>query len=123
MNTYTNKTTNNKSQSVASSVAQKKNNGKNSAIVDNRPKSVLQRKIEDGISNNNVIQLADHPKKASGTGMDRKDPGHGQVKSKQHAAARAKLDGKREAKRAELRKHLQQKRAAAAAAAAAKTGR
>lgn len=99
MNTYTNKTSDNKSQSVASSVAQKKDNGKNPAIVDNRPKSVLQRKIGNGISNNNVIQLADHPKKASGTGMDRKDPGHGQVKSKQHAAARAKLDRKREAKR------------------------
>jgi hypothetical protein len=139
MNTHIDKTPDNKSQSVANAVAQKKNNGKNSVIADNRPKSVLQRKTEDAISNNtnsvivdnrpksvlqrkigdatstnikNVVQLADHPKKASGTGMDRKDPGHGQVKSKQHAAIRAKNDGKREAKRAELRKRLEEQRAA-----------
>lgn len=113
----------NKSTIVANSVIQNKNNDKNSkVIVDNRPKSVLQRKIGDATSNNkkNVIQLADHPKKASGAGMERKDPGHGQVKSKQHGAARAQKDGKREAKRAELRKHLQEKRDVAEAAKAAK---
>jgi len=146
MNTHTEKTPDNKSQSVANAVAQKKNNGKNSVIVDNRPKSVLQRKIGDAISNKNsaivdnrsksvlqrkigdttsnnnknVIQLASHPKKASGTGMERKDPGHGQVKSKQHAAIRAKNDGKREAKKAEVIKRLQEKRAAAQAAKAGK---
>lgn len=105
-----------KNQSVANNVAQKKDNSKNSVIVDNRPKSVLQRKTGDAISNNkkNVVQLADHPKKASGTGMDRKDPGHGPVKSKQHADARAKKDGKREAKKAALIKRLQEKRAAKA---------
>ena len=105
----------NKSSIAANSVIQNKNNDNYSkAIVDNRTKSVLQRKIGDVISNNqkNVIQLADHPKKASGTGMDRKDPGHGSVKSKQHAAARERKDGKREAKRAELRKRLQEQRAA-----------
>jgi hypothetical protein len=104
----------NKNQPVANAVAQRKNNGTNSVIVDNRPKSVLQRKIGDATSSNkkNVIQLADHPKKASGTGMDRKDPGHGNVQSKQHAAIRAKNDGKREAKRAELRKRLEEQRAA-----------
>jgi hypothetical protein len=112
----------NKNQPVANAVAQRKNNGANSVIVDNRPKSVLQTKTGDATSNNdnNVIQLSSHPKQASGTGMDRKDPGHGPVKSKQHAAARARLDGKREAKRAELREHLEQKRAAAAAAKAGK---
>jgi hypothetical protein len=146
MNTHTDKTHDKKSQSVANAVAQKKSNGtnsvivdnrpksvlqrkagdaisnKNSAIVDNRPKSVLQRKIGDTTSNNkeNVTQLSSHPKKASGSGMERKDPGHGQVKSKQHAAAREKLDGKRGAKKAELVKRLQEKRAAAAAAKADK---
>lgn len=112
----------NKNQPVANAVAQRKNNGTNSVIVDNRPKSVLQRKIGDPTSNNekNVTQLSSHPKKASGTGMERKDPGHGQVKSKQHAAARAALDGKRGAKKAELIKRLQEKRAAAAAAKADK---
>jgi hypothetical protein len=118
MNTHNDKIPDNKSQSVANSVAQKKNNGNNSVIVDNRPKSVLQRKLGDAIPNNkkNVVQLADHPKKASGTGMQRKDPGHGNVKSKQHAAAREKIDEKRDAKRAELRKRLEEKRAAEAAA-------
>lgn len=142
MNTHADKTPDNKSQSVANAVAQKKNNGKNSVIADNRPKSVLQRKAEDTISNKNsvivdnrpksvlqrkigdttsnnkenVVQLSSHPKKASGTGMDRKDPGHGQVKSKQHAAIRAKNDGKREERMAAMRKRLQEKRAAEAAA-------
>ncbi|WP_298423911.1 DUF4157 domain-containing protein [uncultured Kordia sp.] len=51
-----------------------------------------------------------HPKKASGTGMARKDPGHGNVKSKQHAKKRAKKDGKRAAKRKEEIARLQQKR-------------
>lgn len=108
----------NKNQPVANAVAQRKNNGTNSVIVDNRPKSVLQRKIGDATSNNikNVVQLSSHPKKASGTGMDRKDPGHGQVKSKQHAAIRAKNDGKREERMAAMRKRLQEKRAAEAAA-------
>lgn len=124
MNTHTDKTPDNKSQSVANAVAQKKNNGTNSVIVDNRPKSVLQRKIGDATSDNkkNVIQLADHRKKASGTGMARKDPGHGQVESKQHAAIRARNDGKREDKLAATRKRLQEKRAANEAAKAAKKG-
>ncbi|MEO8237517.1 MAG: hypothetical protein ABI576_05360 [Flavobacterium sp.] len=107
----------NKSTIVTNSVIQNKNNGKNSkVIVDNRPESILQRKIGDAISNSkkNVAQL--HPKKASGAGMERKDPGHGQVQSKQHAATRAKNDGKREAKRAQLIKHLEEKRAAEAKA-------
>jgi hypothetical protein len=118
MNTHIDKTPDNKSQSVANAVAQKKNNGTNSVIVDNCPKSVLQRKTGDATSNNkkNVIQLASHPKKASGAGMERKDPGHGQVQSKQHAATRAKNDGKREAKMAQLIKHLEEKRAAEAKA-------
>lgn len=68
-----------------------------------------------------VAQLMDpHPKKASGTGMARVDPGHGNVESKQHAAARAKKDGKREAKRQQERIRLQEKREAEAAAKAAK---
>ncbi len=121
MNTHIDKIPDNKSQSVANAVAQRKDNGKNSVIVDNRPTSVLQRKIGDATSDNkNVVQLADHRKKASGTGMARKDPGHGNVESKQHAVARAEKDGKREAKRAEDRKHFQEQRAAKAAAKAIK---
>jgi hypothetical protein len=102
----------NKSTIVTNSVIQNKNNGKNSkVIVDNRPESILQRKIRDAISNSkkNVAQL--HPKKASGAGMARKDPGHGNVKSKQHAGARAKKDGKRGPKQAAERERLQEKRA------------
>ncbi|WP_430410657.1 DUF4157 domain-containing protein [Kordia sp.] len=78
----------------------------------------LQRKV---ISNETtqlqeVTQLMDpHPKKASGTGMARKDPGHGNVKSKQHAKKRAKKDAKREAKRQERNERLAAKRAAEAA--------
>lgn len=115
------KTPDSKIQSAANAVAQKKNNGTDSkVIVDNRPESVLQRKIEDATSNSekNVAQL--HPKKASGTGMSRKDPGHGNVKSKQHADTRAKKDGKRAAKQAAERERLQEKRAAEEAAKAAK---
>ncbi|WP_165830102.1 hypothetical protein [Flavobacterium hydrophilum] len=52
--------------------------------------------------------------------MARKDPGHGNVKSKQHAAARAKKDGKRGAKQAAERERLQEKRAAEEAVKAAK---
>jgi len=59
-------------------------------------------------------------RQASGTGMARVDPDHGNVKSKQHAEARAKKDGKREAKRKEERIRLQEKREAEAAAKAAK---
>ncbi|WP_343617937.1 hypothetical protein [Flavobacterium sp.] len=109
----------NKSTIVPNSVIQNKNNDKNSkAIVDNRPESNLQRKIGDAISSSkkNVAQLTKHPKQASGTGMARKDPGHGNVKSKQHAAKRAEKDGKREAKRAAERERLQAKRAAENAA-------
>ena len=43
--------------------------------------------------------------------MARKEPGHGNVKSKQHAGARAKKDGKRGAKQAAERERLQEKRA------------
>ncbi|TPG40835.1 hypothetical protein [Flavobacterium pectinovorum] len=111
MNTHIDKTPDNKSQSVANAVAQRKDTGKNSVIVDNRPKSILQRKIGDAISNSKKIVAQLHPKKASGAGMKRKDPGHGNVKSKQHAGARAKKDGKRGAKQAVERERLQEKRA------------
>lgn len=65
-------------------------------------------------SNGVVQRVKEHKKEATGQGMARKDPGHGNVKSKQHAAARAKKDVKREDKRAEFRQQQAEKRAATA---------
>lgn len=71
-----------------------------------------------------VAQLMDpHPKKASGKGMARKDPGHGNPKSKQHAAALEKKDGQREARKQRMLEQLEAKRAAEAAAKAAKAAK
>lgn len=77
----------------------------------------LQRKV---VSNETTQLMDPHPKKASGKGMARKDPGHGNPKSKQHADALEKKDGKREAKKRERNLRLQAKREAEAAAKAAK---
>ena len=59
MNTYADKTQKEKSQSVANSVSQKKNNSESAfSFVDNRPESIAQRKLQE-VANNSprVSQL------------------------------------------------------------------
>jgi hypothetical protein len=77
----------------------------------------LQRKI---ISKETTQLMDPHPKKAYGKGKDRVDPGHGRVKNEDHAKARERLDGQREAKKQRMLEQLEAKRAAEAAAKAAK---
>jgi len=57
MNTHSDKTQENKSQSVANAVAQKQNNGESTfQFVDNRPEAVAQQKLQEDIKNSPKVQ-------------------------------------------------------------------
>ncbi|MFT6845800.1 MAG: hypothetical protein ACJAUV_001999 [Flavobacteriales bacterium] len=107
MKTHLTKTSEGKKQQTAAAHRTEQTTPDNGiSLVDNRSSAIIQQK--------QIAQLSGkHPKKAFGTGKGRKDPGHGNVKSKQHAAARARGDAQRE-------RRLQAQRAAAAAKAAKK---
>jgi hypothetical protein len=114
MKTHLTKTSEGKKQQTAAAHRTEQTTPDNGiSLVDNRSSAIIQQK--------QIAQLSGkHPKKASGTGKGRKDPGHGNVKSKQHAAAREKGDAQREEKRQQMLARLEAKRAAEAAAKAAK---
>ena len=60
MNTHADKTQENKSQSVANAVSQKKSSGESTfQFVDNRPETVAQRKLQEVVSNSPQMKLAD----------------------------------------------------------------